>query len=229
MKSKNKKLKYIEVIQNEDYDNANWVCLLHGYGANAEDLYPLHHELDPHKKFNWIFPQAPLDVPLDLFSRGYAWWPVDLIGYQKAVMNKDFSQISQNCPQELPALRELFNNLLNEKGISWSKLILGGFSQGSMLATDLTLHATQNPKALILFSGTLICQNEWKPLLGQHKGLPFFQCHGTSDQVLAHGQAQRLYQLLKEGGLSGQFHSFPGGHEIPYEMVTKTVQFLNML
>ncbi len=226
MKQKNKKLKTLEVVQNHDFENANWICLFHGYGANAEDLYPLHRELDPEKKFNWIFPQAPLEVPLDLFSKGYAWWPIDIARYQQAVLQKDFSQVSQNCPQELTNLRNVFSDLLKEKQISWSRLILGGFSQGSMLATDISLHAETNPQALLLFSGTMICQEIWKSKSPLRKGTPFFQSHGSNDPVLSYGQAQRLYQTLKEAGLEGKMHTFSGGHEIPYDMIQKAAVFL---
>ncbi len=229
MKTKNKGPAVIEVLNDEDFETATWVCLFHGYGANAEDLYPLHHELDPENKFNWLFPQAPLEVPIDLFSKGYAWWPIDLIKYQQALLKKDFSQLSTYCPPELTSLRTFFSDFFQNKKIPTENLILGGFSQGAMLAADLTLHAPRNPKGLLLFSGALVCQDLWKSLSKKRSGTSFFQSHGQQDAILSLGQAQRLYQILKEAGLQGRFHEFTGGHEIPHEVIHKARLFLNSL
>ena len=64
------------------------------------------------------------------------------------------------------------------------RIVLGGFSQGSMLALDVALHTERALAGLVVLSGTLIASNEWLPLMAARKDLPVFQSHGTSDPIL---------------------------------------------
>ena len=70
-----------------------------------------------------------------------------------------------------------------EAGVSGDRVVLGGFSQGSMLATDIVLRSritgaagagpSVRPVAgLVVMSGTLLAAREWLPLMAERKGLP---------------------------------------------------------
>ena len=48
------------------------VIMLHGFGADMNDLAPLHTYLDPDGHFNWIFPQGILTVPIGPHATGRA-------------------------------------------------------------------------------------------------------------------------------------------------------------
>lgn len=95
------------------------------------------------------------------------------------------------------------------------RIVLGGFSQGAMLATDLTLHMDEAPGALVAFSGTLLCETEWRRLAPGRKGLKVLQSHGRHDPLLAFPAAERLRDLLRSGGAELRFVPFDGQHEIP--------------
>ena len=43
--------------------------------------------------------------------------------------------------------------------------VLGGFSQGSMLATDVALRAPAPPAGLVVLSGTFVTPGAWKALM----------------------------------------------------------------
>ena len=39
------------------------IFILHGYGTNANDLAGLANYLDPSARLNWVFPEAPTQLP----------------------------------------------------------------------------------------------------------------------------------------------------------------------
>ena len=96
-----------------------------------------------------------------------------------------------------------------------------------MLATDLYLRAPETPKGLVIMSGTLVNQDEWKPLVSKRAGEKFFQSHGEMDQVLAYKNAQKLETMLTQNGMKGSLMGFRGGHEIPQQVLTKIGQYIN--
>ena len=84
-----------------------------------------------------------------------------------------------------------------------------------MLSCDVMLRTTQPYAGLIQLSGTLLALQEWAPLLQKRKGLPVFQSHGMQDEILPYVGAEALRDTLTHAGLSVEWHSFHGGHEIP--------------
>ena len=105
-------------------------------------------------------------------------------------------------------------------------IVLGGFSQGAMLACDVALHTTRPLAGLILLSGTLLAADEWTPLMPKRKGLRVFQSHGSADPLLPSFMAESLRDLLVQAGLSVEWVGFRGGHEIPGVVLEKLGGFL---
>jgi phospholipase/carboxylesterase len=113
----------------------------------------------------------------------------------------------------------LLDALERDHGASRSQLVLGGFSQGAMLATDVTLRAERPPAALVILSGSLIARDEWLASMPARAGLPVLQSHGRADPVLAYDVAEELRDELVKAGLSVEFQAFNGGHGIPNGVV----------
>ncbi len=113
-----------------------------------------------------------------------------------------------------------------ELKLDMSQTIIGGFSQGSMLATDLTLHASPKPAGLVVWSGTLLNEDVWRPLFASLDGLPIFQSHGTTDQILPFEAAKWLEEMFKDAGASTEFLEFAGGHTIPPEALEATSRLI---
>lgn len=193
--------------------------LLHGFGADASDLAPLADVIDPDGRWTFYFPNAPLEVPIGPGWTGRGWFPISLRDLEAGV---DFTQIR---PPGLDLSRKLISELIFH--LNPEKLILGGFSQGAMVATDLAMHEPGVVDGLILYSGVLLDQPGWSRLVTGLKGKRFIQSHGTADQVLPFSAGQRLYELLKSGGAEGSLVSFPGAHEIPMPVLKKTQEFFN--
>ena len=140
---------------------------------------------------------------------------------------KEFLEDKDNYIPSLPDL-DLIVDQSYQAFKSLPNLIIGGFSQGAMLAINLIMKTDLDVKALIVLSGAVLDKERWH----QHKireGLPFFQSHGRSDTLLKYLAGQRLEATLIGHGLKGQLFGFDGGHEISQDVLTRLQKFLDSL
>lgn len=217
------KLKAIDVI----VDKApSWVILFHGFGADAYDLKSFSEVLHTKEPSNWLFPQGLLEVPIGPGWTGRAWWNIDVEALNRRAISGENVDLSGEKPEGLPKARAIALDAIAQLGVPWNQIILGGFSQGAMLATDLFLNAPETPKGLMLFSGALINKEDWKAKVPARAGSKFFICHGNKDMVLPHKCGQQLETLLNAGGMKGGLMTFPGGHEIPPQAIMKANEYL---
>ncbi len=194
------------------------VVLLHGFGAPGDDLAPLWQVVDAPKDTRFLFPEGPLRVP-NGFGEGRAWWMIDLERIardQAAGRPRDLSgEKPKGFPEARQAVQRMLADLARHHGVDMRRTVLGGFSQGAMLACDVTLRLGRGPAGLAVLSGTLLAQDEWQPLMPARRGLRVVQSHGTQDPLLPYAQAERLRDLMTQAGLAVDWVGFRGGHEIP--------------
>ncbi|ATB31195.1 alpha/beta hydrolase [Melittangium boletus] len=211
------------------------VVLCHGYGAPATDLVPLARELvesqpELGSKVRFVFPAAPLSLASLGMPSGRAWFhlsPELAIGREH-----DWNVVQKTVPEGLAQTRRALTSLLSALSVAtklpYGKIVLGGFSQGGMVTTDLALRLEEAPAGLCILSGTLICQDEWKKWAAKRKGLPVLQAHGRYDDMLAFAQAEKLRDLLKEAGLLVDFLPFDGPHTIAPEELQRLAEFIHI-
>jgi phospholipase/carboxylesterase len=202
------------------------ILLLHGYGADASDLASLHSFYQATPQPTWIFPNGPLKIPFSPAYVGRAWFPIDMAKLQQAMYEEDVQAILHFFQTDLEEARAPLAELIERLEIPRSKLILGGFSQGAILAIDTALHHHDPTAALLIFSGTIANFATWSHLAPLHARTRFFQSHGVYDPILPFSLAQSLEILLKNGHLEGKLHTFQGGHEIPRSILTQAGHFL---
>src|SRR5262245_22565701 len=214
------------------------VVLCHGYGAMGTDLVGLVRPLliaDPElaSKAVLIFPAAPLDLTEQGMAGGRAWWHIDLDRF----INRPTPELLDKCRRAAPAglaeSRQLLLSLIDEAGkqyrLSADRFILGGFSQGAMLTTDVALRLPQPPAGLAVLSGALINEAEWRPLAMQRGPLAVLQSHGRHDSILPFPMGAALRDLLLEAGAEIDFQAFAGDHEIPPPVVSRLAGLLARL
>ncbi len=219
----------LEAITYKGDADAPTLVLFHGYGADGADLAPIATELPLRNPINAAFPDGPLVLKIDGVASGRAWFPIDVEAIQKAQMSGKTVDWSQHEPKSLPAAREAAGEFLKALGVPWNKLILGGFSQGAMLAVDLALRAPQTPLGLVILSGNLINEKEWLKLAANRKGMRFVQSHGTSDPILGYEGAKRLTGVLLQGGMTGELLTFEGGHGIPQGVIEEVAKYVEKI
>src|SRR5215207_2977582 len=190
------------------------VVLLHGFGAPGDDLVALAEAIDAPVRF--VFPEAPLELG-GVYGNARAWWLLDLARLEDELRRGVPRDRRTEIPDGLPAVRATLLRLLEqvESRLPTNRLVLGGFSQGAMLALDVALHREQPPAGLILMSGTLLAESEWEPRMKTLTGVPVLQSHGRADGLLPFGVAEVLRDKLRAAGAQVDWHEFIGGHEIP--------------
>ncbi|MDR4478619.1 MAG: hypothetical protein R3B37_02550 [Nitrospira sp.] len=216
-------------IDDKGGGNGPLVVLLHGFGAPGDDLVPLSEYLDAPTGTRFVFPEAPISIPMG-FGDSRAWWMIDMARIQADRAAGTVRDISNDIPRGLTDARGRMKTFLDDLhgkfGADPARTILGGFSQGAMLSCDALLHSTQPYAGLIQLSGTLVAKQEWGPLLLKRKGLPLFQSHGTQDPILPYVMAERLRDEFLQAGMMVEWLPFRGGHEIPEPVLRKLGSFL---
>jgi phospholipase/carboxylesterase len=211
------------------------VALCHGFGAPGTDLVPLAYELaelvpDLAGKVAYLFPEAPLELGGYGFE-GRAWWMVDVARFQRAVGDpRETAAMSTEIPPGMPEASQLLRGCVDEAvrhtGVALSRTLLGGFSQGSMVATDVALRLPSPPAGLCVFSGHLLAEHEWRQLAKNRGPLPVLQTHGKYDPLLPFEGAVALRDLLVEAGLSVEFVPFNGPHTISIEGINRSAALI---
>lgn len=213
------------------------VVFCHGFGAPGTDLVPLAEQLvqlEPQLEgVQFLFPAAPLDLSEMGLYGGRAWWPLDIARMQRAIELGEFRNMRDESPELLPEARRLLVDMIQalqtRYGLPLSRFVLGGFSQGSMIATDVALRLPEAVGGLLIYSGTLLCESEWRPLAAQRAGLKVIQSHGTADAILPFQAAEWLRDFLTDAGLDVRFLPFRGPHTISFEAIEETAKLLRRL
>ena len=171
------------------------LVLLHGWGADADDLLDLGSALlgPEAAAVSVVALRAPLPHPGGI---GRQWYDLAM----------------PEWPQ-LPAARaDLLGRLRALAGagsVPLERTALLGFSQGAAMAVDVAIGGELPLAGLISCSG--YPHPGWEPL---RPLMPILLTHGTQDPVVPFAASEELEQRLKASGGSVQRLVFSGGHGI---------------
>lgn len=180
------------------------IILLHGFGANANDLESLAPVLNfPDYRFE--FPDAPLPHPG--VPWGKMWYDLD---------NPEYEGLAES--RQL--LTEWLTSLETETGVPLERTILGGFSQGGAMSLDVGL--TLPLAGIVAMSGYLHSQPQ--PLVESLP--PTLIVHGRQDPVVPLDAAKRSLDALTAAGVEVQYQEFDMGHEIRLEVLDVVRTFI---
>jgi len=208
------------------------VLLCHGFGAPGDDLVPLARAIDAGPGVRWFFPEAPLSIELGFGMQGRAWWMIDIERIQRAIASgrrRDFptDDVPEGMAESRAALDECIDSLVRDHGVDPTKLVIGGFSQGAMLTTDLALDRRHAYAGSVVLSGALVAAKRWKEALAKNgKELHVLQSHGRQDPLLPFDVAESLHSLFESSGASVEWIPFDGQHEIPARVLDRLGPFL---
>lgn len=176
------------------------VVLLHGYGADGNDLIGLAEhwrEFLPGAAF--VAPNAPDRVPGA--PSGFQWFPISRI---------DPHEMQNGVTAAAPGIEAFLDAELARLGLPAERLVLAGFSQGTMLALHVGLRRAVPPAAIIGFSGLLAAP---PPADGPRP--PVLLTHGEADTVIPASAMFAAATALGAAGVPLQWHLTRGmGHGI---------------
>tara|TARA_B100000029_G_scaffold437455_1_gene452674 strand:- start:155 stop:922 length:768 start_codon:yes stop_codon:yes gene_type:complete len=214
------------------------IVLCHGFGAPGTDLVGIGPELCQAAprlagRTRFVFPAAPLSLAGHGMPGARAWWHLDIEALNAAIATGTFRDQRETTPDGLEDAREMLTEVVEqvrvESGLDHSQVVLGGFSQGSMIATDVALRLPQPPAALCIWSGTLLCESTWREWADKRGAMRVVQSHGRTDPILPFDAAVWLRDLLIGAGIEVDFHEFPGVHTIPREAIDRTAALMSSL
>jgi phospholipase/carboxylesterase len=188
------------------------LVLFHGRGADEHDLFPLLDALDRERRLVGATPRAPLSLP----PGGAHWYVLGGIGTpERETFSASYAAASQ-----------WLEEFLGEHGAGYDRLVLGGFSQGGVMAYSLGLGVGRpRPAAIVAFSSFIPTVEGFS--LDLSLPLPPIAIgHGTLDPVIEVEWGRRARATLEAAGAEVLYHETPMFHQIDPEFVREVSDWL---
>ena len=143
------------------------LVLLHGRGADEHDLFPLLDLLDPDRRLLGVTPGGPLRLP----PGGRHWYSLG------GIPTPDPATFNETAPRLAAFLDAL--------PVPGERLVLGGFSQGTVMSFAMTLGPDRpRPAGVIALSGFLPRVPDYPLDPTRLAGVPVAVAHGALDPVI---------------------------------------------
>lgn len=190
---------------------------LHGWGAGAHDLLGLAPSIHDGKAVV-LCPQGPVRVPVGGGMVGYGWFqlvpgqPPDVEAFKAAA----------------DALRRFIEVALERYPVDPARIVLGGFSQGGIMAYELALREPER------FAGLLALSTWFPELLANmlpklpgHEDFPVLVIHGTQDSAIPVDRAREAREALRSYDVALMYREFDMGHEIRPDALRVLLRWLD--
>lgn len=154
------------------------VILLHGYGANGNNLISLTHD------FHQIIPDAHFISPNAInpcesgFPDSYQWFSL----YNYKMQRRSLEELALEIIEANQILSNFIDQNLKQLNLGYDKLFLMGFSQGAMMAMYQGMSLKEKIAGIISFSGRVITPEMTKNNINSRPNICLI--HGEQDSVL---------------------------------------------
>ena len=186
------------------------VFMMHGYGADMDDLAPLANFLGEGVVTYSVNAPGVLPSPEGTIE-GRSWF--NLISSPFG-MDYDMEDVHDSAR----ALKEVIQEKTKEEQAT--KVYLLGFSQGACLVHYLLLREPQIFAGGMALSGRFVDEVfegdfDWDSI----RQKPLFMSHGEMDYVIPFESNQKILEFYKKNEREFTFCDFMGGHDIPPKVV----------
>lgn len=205
-----------EVVGADLGEGTPTVILLHGHGAQGDDMVPVAEMLSegaPNTTF--VVSPGPHSKML-----GRSW----MNGGTRKETN---AQVAQSHKVILDAIEDV-----EKAGGAPEDIYIGGFSQGGQMAIELVGGepiGRQLGGVIVMSGGWPNWPSDVPPIKGDNlaPGARAFMTHGTGDNIFPPRQAKMIAKQLRDQGVETQLEIFSGGHTVKPELVEKAAVFLS--
>ena len=153
-----------------------------------------------------MFPTAPtIPVTLNGGMRMTGWYDIADLSIEGNVDDRE------RTLESAAYVSALIDDAIAE-GIPSDKILLGGFSQGGVIALTAALRSPRKLAGVAAMSTYLALRDDYPEALSAHaKSLPVFLAHGTADMVLKYEYGQMTAARLEELGFEDvDFQTYHG-------------------
>ena len=193
------------------------VILLHGYGADGNDLFGLSGPLSQHLPDTaFRSPNAPERCRVN--PMGYQWFPISwLDGCPESEMEAGFRR-SANL------LDRYITEAMTEERVSPARTALVGFSQGTMMSLHVAPRRAEPLAGIVGFSGRLHGDDLKAEAISKP---PVLLIHGDQDEMIPVAALDDARNGLADAGIPVQWHISRGiGHGIAPDGLGLALAFL---
>ncbi|MGE0626182.1 MAG: alpha/beta hydrolase [Hyphomicrobiaceae bacterium] len=192
------------------------VVLLHGYGANGDDLITLADVWASRlPAVAFVSPHAPGRLPQPGMN-ARQWFPLSELSP---------AELGRGAETAAPGLERFLDAELARHGLPPSKLALVGFSQGTMMALHVGLRRKAAPAAIVGFSGVLAGPERLQREIACRP--PVMLIHGAADDLIPVGAIDLTREVAAAAGVPVEWHVREGlGHGIDEAGIAMAGKFL---
>lgn len=205
------------IVEPDEYDADReypLLVLLHGFGSSMTDLTGLIPAIG-RTEYLYVCPNAPISLDLGGGQVGYAW--ANLYG--------------DSYEREAEAAEESLMDFLEEVedwyGVRQGRIILGGFSQGGMMAYRVGLPRPETFAGLFALSARVMAPDGLRRQLPPYRDQPIFMSHGTQDTMIPVEEGRESYRLLRAWGYAPEYREYEMGHQIMQEVIDDLAGWFN--
>ena len=208
-------LQYVTVVPDQYTPDSSYplVIMLHGFGANMQDLAGLAPAINA-TGYVYACPNAPISFQLGVGQTGFGWITPRGGGTAEETANSE------------KLLSDFFDTVFQQFNVSPGQALLLGFSQGGGMTYRCGLGRADYFAGLVALSATLPDQDELATRLPQERNQPIFIGHGRLDQMVSDETAQSAKSFLESNGYSPDFHIYDMAHEISSEELADLVPWI---
>lgn len=198
-------------------DPKQLIVLLHGYGADGNDLISLAGQWrDALPDAAFISPNAPEPCAGNPYG-GRQWFELTV---------RDPEERWRGVQRAAPVLNAFLDEKLAAFGLGDESLALVGFSQGTMMALHVGLRRAKAAAGIVGFSGLLVEPDRVKGEVTAKP--PVVLIHGDRDDILPVQALHQAREALAAAGLAVEWHVRPGlPHGIDNEGIEISKRFLS--
>jgi phospholipase/carboxylesterase len=191
------------------------LVLLHGIGADENDLLPLAPRLDP--RFTLVSLRAP-----QRYHQGYSWFHIEF--RPDGTVVPDLAQAHDSLAALLGWLHAAPSRLATDP----TRTFLLGFSQGAMMSLGVLRTEPERLAGVVALSGGP-SEELFEPRASRAAiaAVPLLVAHGTLDDVLPVTQGRLTRDAFSTLSRDFTYREFPIGHAISEEEMRLVAAWLS--